>query len=478
MDHCPSATSIVLDNAILTGVTIQPASSPSSCYSLPIPTSSLQVIALASNQVPGSTSDNPVFFYLSENATIPEYIATFIDGERCVLDVSSNASAAGRVALALAGESLIFDETGLHHFDADCTSASSIEINKFLDQITSIAETPTSPNNTTGSPILSMRKRDTEGDKFTVTLQVEKEIDGMLKEPQLSFGPSPCPLISRETNKEWGNFTFACQYPGANSSQQACEDSLRAWLQPSSPASSSSGNLELVPDNKKLVASLPQFLDHAGSSLAKLIPNITNSLEQGMSWIKTAKSAAIDVAQLGGSTMCKILHVGVLYEIVFTDPALPAPHTVGVYHSPPVDTLVGTLATHTTQATKEPPRQVVPGVDLTTVTATTFSLPLIGALTGLFGGLGGGAESFNQVATDGETDTMADDKGRTDGDAMGSLTPFATIFVPVDATGSPGQDRLVSEEGDRPSDKTTSMAAPPLTTAVSVVIKVSAFQRP
>ncbi|KAK0631499.1 hypothetical protein B0T14DRAFT_401811, partial [Immersiella caudata] len=374
---CPPSTSIVLDNGVLTGITVQPASSPTSCYDLPIPTSSLEVIAFASDQTPGSTSDDPTFFYLGENATVLEYMATLIDGERCVLDVSANASAAGRVALILAGgESLVFDETGLHHFAAGCNSASSIEIDSFIDQVASIAEVSASADGTDDQLTFKLGKRDADAEEknFTVTLQIEREIHSQLRQPHLDFGASPCLLVETAANDEWGNFTFICQYPGANSSQQACEDALSAWLQPASPPSPGTARLDVAPNGNRLMANLPQFLDHAAALLANLIPNISASLQQGMAWIKTAQSAAIDVAQFGGSTMCKLLHVGALYDLVFTDPALPTAHTVGVYHSPPVDTLIGTLATHTTKPTKDPPRQVLPSVtDFTSVTATSFS---------------------------------------------------------------------------------------------------------
>ncbi|KAK4444126.1 hypothetical protein QBC34DRAFT_187868 [Podospora aff. communis PSN243] len=379
-DDCPPSTSIVLENAVLTGITVQPVSSPTSCYRLPTPTSSLEGIAFAPYQTPGSTPDDLVFFYLGENATVPEYIATIIDGERCMLDVSSNASAAGRVALMLAGgESLVFDETGLHHFAAGCNSASSLEISNFVDQVASIVESSVCSDKR-GNPLTAELKQRDEGKNFTVKLQVEKEIHGRLKQPHLDYSSSPCSLVEETVNEMWGNFTFTCRYPGANSDQQACQDALSTWLQPTIPvlSESSTTRFHVSPNHNKLMANLPQFLDRAAAPLANLIPNISAPLQQGMAWIKTAQLAAIDLAQFGGSTLCNLLHVGTLYNLVFTDPALPTAHTVGVYHSPPVETILGTLATHTTRATTYPPRQVVPSVtELTSVTATTFSAPPI-----------------------------------------------------------------------------------------------------
>jgi len=478
--HCPPTTSIALENAVLTGITVQPASSPTSCYSLPIPTSALEMIALASNQISNSTSDDdPMFFYLGENATVPEYIATVIDGQRCMLDVSPNASVTGRVALILAGgESLVFDETGLHHFDADCNSASSVEISGFLDQIASIAEAPSSSNETGNSLMPPARKRDEDEEDFTVTLQIEKEITGQLKEPHLTFGPSTCYLIEELSDDQWGNFTFNCQYPGANSSQQACEDVISTWIQPADSTAPGTADLTFIPNGNKLMANLPQFLDRAGAPLAKLIPNLTAPLQQGMNWISAAKFAAIDVAQFGGNTMCKLLHVGVQYAIVFTDPLLPTPHTVGVYHSPPVKTIVGTLASHTTPATKDPPRQVQPTVtDFTSVTATSFSIPLIGALTGLLGGLGDGIGGFAQserVATDEDMDMMTDDMGGMTDNGRGFATPMVTIFAPIEPTGSFPDIGFTLPSG-APSIPGVISSAEPLSTTKVVVLGPSGF---
>ena len=80
-----------------------------------------------------------IFFYVGSNATVPEYVGTDLDGSHCLLDISSNALAADRVALALtSGESLVFSQDGMHHFGAACNSASSVAIGDFLDRMVSI----------------------------------------------------------------------------------------------------------------------------------------------------------------------------------------------------------------------------------------------------------------------------------------------------------------------------------------------------
>ncbi|KAK0732400.1 hypothetical protein B0T21DRAFT_195404 [Apiosordaria backusii] len=80
-------TSIILPNAILTSVVVEPPASPTSCYSLPTPISSLDVIAFAANQITtdSSKASDPVFFYVGNNATSPEYVGTLIDGNRVLL---------------------------------------------------------------------------------------------------------------------------------------------------------------------------------------------------------------------------------------------------------------------------------------------------------------------------------------------------------------------------------------------------------
>lgn len=375
----PTTTSIVLTNAILTNVTVQPATSPTSCYELPTPIASLDVVAFSVRHI-SDTDIDPVLFYLADNATVPVYVATFIDGHRILLDVSANSSTAGRVALAMPrGESIVFDATGIRHFDARCDSVWSVDIDGFLDQITSIAfPLP-------GSRLVKSNLRvrddvgvDTDADStFSVTIQVDDLVGNQLMAPQLSFGPTACKLVKQQLGTEWSNFTWDCDFPGANSSVKRCANAFASWLEPSFPQPEGEGS-EKSKKDIPLFNVLPGFLDEACSPIISLFPNLSQPLGDGLDWISKAHVAVLDAVTGGALAMCSALHQSDQYGLFFSDPGLSDTHTVGVYHSPPVSTIVGQVASRTTLMTREPPRVVMPTVtDFPSVTATSFDLPVL-----------------------------------------------------------------------------------------------------
>ena len=107
---------------------------------------------------------------------------------------------------------------------------------------------------------------------------------------------------------------------------------------------------------------LPRFLSKVGGSLTNLLPGVTPILQTGIKWLSAAQNAVIDVAELGGESVCEVLHAFDEYKLIMSDNGLPeGPHTVGAYVShPPVETIVGTLARHTTRMTREPSRAAIP----------------------------------------------------------------------------------------------------------------------
>ncbi|KAK4231669.1 hypothetical protein QBC38DRAFT_201436 [Podospora fimiseda] len=264
-------TNIVLPDAeqpVLTSVTVQPPTSSTSCYDLPTPTSSLEVIAFSANDISrdaNTDTSEPVFFYVGNNATSPEYVGTFIDGNQLLLDLSPDASAAGRVAILLAGgESLVFDQTGVHHYDAGCTAGSSLVIPSFMDQVLSIASAPNIHFNEPG-PVSggygsghALGKREMQSKNFTVQIVVESIIDAELQGPNMTWGLSPCTFISRTPGQgEWPVFTWTCDYPGKQSREKKCEMAFYNWLRPRSPNSVSGRGL--IQSGDDLFQYLPRF---------------------------------------------------------------------------------------------------------------------------------------------------------------------------------------------------------------------------
>jgi hypothetical protein len=324
---------------------------------------SLDVVAFAVSHIPGTEID-PVLFYLADNATIPVYVATFIDGHRVLLDVSSNSSIAGRVALAMPrGESIVFDGKGIHHFDARCDSVLSVDIGGFLQQITSIAFP--SPGSRFVKSSLRVRDdaiRDPDADSaFSVTIQVDDAVGNQLMAPQLSFGPTACKLVKQQLGTEWSNFTWACDFPGANSSVKRCANAFASWLEPSFPWSGAESS-EQPEKEIPLFNVLPSFLDEARSPIISLFPNLSHPLRDGLDWVSKAHVAVLDAVAGGALAMCSALHQSDQYGLLFSDPGLSDTHTVGVYHSPPVSTIVGQVASRTTLMTRQPPRVVIPTV--------------------------------------------------------------------------------------------------------------------
>jgi len=380
-------TEVTLNHAVLTGVTVQPASSPTSCYQLPLPTSSLQAVAYDASVASEWKDPHPVFFYVGDNATLPKYVGTLIEGKRCFLDISPNASAAGRMALTVVGgESLVFDEAGVHLFDTSCETISSITIRSFLDQLVSASEAQNVSGIAGQQNANAARETGVPMSNFTVAIQVDDIVGGQLVNPFVGFGPSPCTFVTRQHAGLWDNLTWNCEYPGSNSKLRACEVAFQNWLQPSGLDRGEMGPSAINSD--KFFDLLPDFLSLAADPLARLLPGLSKPLLQGMQWTKKAHAAVLDVARAGKESVCAKLHVADQYVILFSDPGLTALHTIGVYRSPPVPTIIGTVASRTTRKTREPPRQINPTVtEFSSVTATSFLVPL-GPLAGRDMGLG------------------------------------------------------------------------------------------
>lgn len=358
---------------------MQPATSPTSCYELPTPIASLDVVAFSVSHI-SDTNIDPVLFYLADNATVPVYVATFIDGHRVLLDVSANSSTAGRVALAMPrGESIVFDATGIHHFDARCESVWSVDIDGFLDQTTSIAfPLPDSRLVASSFRVRDDAGVDTDADStFSVTIQVDDFVGNQLMAPQLSFGPTACNLVKQQLGTVWSNFTWECDFPGENSSVKRCANAFSSWLEPSFLQPEGEGSEQSKKDIP-LFNVLPGFLDEACSPIISLFPNLSQPLGDGLDWISKAHVAVLDAVAGGALAMCSALHQSDQYGLLFSDPGLSDTHTVGVYHSPPVSTIVGQVASRTTVMTRAPPEVVIPTVtDFPSVTATSFALPVL-----------------------------------------------------------------------------------------------------
>lgn len=184
----PYSTSIDLGAAALTGVTVQPVPSPTTCYQLPTPTSAHTPMALPVYQILDTDAMDLVFFYVGDNATVPKYLGSPIAGYTTLLDLSSDASSAGRLAMTFPGNaSLVFDKSGVHLFYSGCASVSSLAIDIFWQQVLNITSTPG------GIPPArrAFKRAATDESNFTVQVQVNKTATPA-SPPSVTFGQSPC----------------------------------------------------------------------------------------------------------------------------------------------------------------------------------------------------------------------------------------------------------------------------------------------
>ncbi|KHE89322.1 hypothetical protein GE21DRAFT_1322038 [Neurospora crassa] len=292
---CPLTISIVLPDVVLTAVTIQPASSPTACC---------------------ATDVDKIFFYTNNNATSPYYVDTLAHGFRCLLDLSPEALAAGRLAAYLSnGESIIFDETGMHYYGAGCNTTTSVAISNFLAQLAGLPDA--SPSSGADQRGRRIRKRDLPETNFTVAVQ---------------------------NITEWDIHSWTCQYPGANSSEKSCEDKFHSLFKPGSPSLSGPG---LDQTGNALFNFVPRLINRVEKNIANLFPGISEPLQHGLAWLNNAHNAVLHAADLAHH-----------WEL---------PLAAGSNNHRGV-------RVPSRKITKEPPRQVVPTeTSFPNVTETSFS---------------------------------------------------------------------------------------------------------
>jgi hypothetical protein len=159
------STCIDLGAATLTGVTIKPVSSPSTCYQFPTPLTALMPVALPLHQILDTDATDLVFFYVGDNGIVPKYLGNPVASYTPLLDLSSEASSAGHLAMTLPGKALlVIDGFGVHIFKPGCTTVSSLSIDNFWQQVLNITSIPA-----TISPPSHLRRRATTDEvDFTV----------------------------------------------------------------------------------------------------------------------------------------------------------------------------------------------------------------------------------------------------------------------------------------------------------------------
>jgi hypothetical protein len=370
---CPAApltTQVPFGVAALTGVTVHPPSSPTSCYSLPTAVSALTPVALPLNQILQDTStsgpSDPVFFYLGKNGTLPHYLGTFIGGSQSLLDLSEEASRSGRLAITIpGGSSLVVDRSGFHLFSPHCLSVTSLNVASFWAQMVNLTTTPVTPPTT---PQLLGKRAIQDEAAFVVQVRVEKNSETL--QPSVVFGQSPCDLQGTTPGPNFDTMIYSCPYPGTNSTEKQCERAFTAWLG-TSPIDSTGAPRNLS-DFLNLIS---PFLAQSGSGVAALLPqtdNLNDIISQSLQWVgTTAQAVANQAIELGGLSLCAALHATDEYELAFRNSAVT--HTIGAFVQLPTDTFVMDLVSLKPAPTQEPPRAQQPGMtDFPVVTGQSF----------------------------------------------------------------------------------------------------------
>ena len=365
-------------------MTLYPASSPTSCYSLPVPVSSLDSVAYHTNDEEFSDSEsgttgaeNPIFFYVGSNATSPQYIGTTINGSQVLLDLSSEASQSGHLAVVLSGgQSLVLNNDGIHLYQDGCESVSSLAIANFTHQLASLGAAPHGPAQPQSQSRM-VKRQATQETNFTVEVQMDKIVDANAPQPNMTFGSSPCTFQSINSSTDSDTVIWICQYPGEHNGQMTCENGFRSWV------NGSSGSPIPSPRNvTDLIDYISPFLDNTAAAIGNFFPALTPILSQVTPFIQQTQQALTDTVQFGGAAMCQLLHQNDINQLLMQVPGMSSTYTVGAFVSPPLPVISANLVKPTASPTKEPPREVLPGqTGFPLVTALSFvPLPALPSL--------------------------------------------------------------------------------------------------
>jgi hypothetical protein len=361
----PVSTHIPFGATTLSGVTVHPASSPTSCYQLPTAVSALTPMALPLDQILETNGTmEPVFFYVGDNGTAPQYLGTFIGNSPSLLDLSGSASSAGRLAMTLPdGERLVVDKSGIHLFGRGCDSVHSLSVESFWAQIVNITGTSSS---SPGSQRLGKRAGQDET-PFTVHVQVDKGSEAFKQ--AVVFGQSPCQIQGTTPGSQYDTMVYTCQYPGMNSGEKQCEAAFRAWL------SNSPTDPNGVPGNlSDFLNIISPFLSQSNSAIASLLPReLQGTISQSLQWLgTTAQAVANQAIELGGLSLCTVLHAADENDLTFHNGSVATP--MGNFVRPPIGTLTLDLQSTRAAPTREPPRVHQPNVsNFPTFTESVFT---------------------------------------------------------------------------------------------------------
>ncbi|KUI57363.1 hypothetical protein VP1G_04683 [Cytospora mali] len=367
-------SAIALSSVYLTGVTVLAPRSPTSCFALPTPSSSMDLVAVAVNPQDHYDLSNPMLFSFGENATNPQYIGALASGDPYVLDLSSDNPVTGQLGLQIPGQNaLVFDGSGMSLFAANCTSLFQVVIENFYSQLGAMS----------GLRPGKLGKR--QGYLNTTNFLVEVSVDSYLNtpyfSPNLTFGNSVCTLQTNVMGPTVENITWSCVYPPPNGGATACADRLATWLDGMSvPSTAPQSPTEVL-------ATLSPFLSLAGDSVLTLFPGSDPALSLGFAFMRQVEAAAQEAVGDVGSAACNVMHSFDSDDLVIEDSGLLGTKTLGSFiNEPPPSLAINLAASATASIVILPRRKANPKDDFLKQIATDFASifgPFVSWLHGL-----------------------------------------------------------------------------------------------
>lgn len=367
-------SAITLSSVSLTGVTILAPRSPTSCYALPTPSASMDLVAVAVNPQGNYDLSSPMLFSFGENATNPQYIGALASGDPYILDLSPDHPITGQLGLQIPGHNaLVFDGSGISLFTGNCTSLSQVIIDNFYSQLSAMSGL--SPSR------LGKRQGLLNTTNFVVEVSVDSYLNTPYFSPNLTFGNSLCTLQTNTMGTAVDNITWSCVYPPPKGGAAACAARLSTWLSGLSLAST-------TPEAPtEVLATLSPFLSLAGDSLLLLFPGSDPALGLGLAFMRQVEAAAKEAVGDVGSAACNVMHSFDSDDLVLVDSGPLGTKTLGSFvHEPPPSLAINLAASATASIAILPARKANPKDDFLMQIATDFKSifgPFVSWLHGL-----------------------------------------------------------------------------------------------
>ncbi|CAN8101650.1 unnamed protein product [Discula destructiva] len=377
-------STIALNSASLTGVTLLAPRSPTSCFTIPTPAASLDLIAVA--VVPQDDYDvsNPILLAFGDNGTTPQYISAMASGNPYILNLSPDNDVVGQLGLEIpGGDALVFDGSGMSLYTGHCSTVTQVLVADFFAQLGSLAGRPSRGPTPSGHG-----KRQSVGSgPFTVEVAVDSYLSTASFSPNLTFGDSQCTLQLNEKGPDTINITWFCTYPPPTGGEASCQSNIDSWFNDMTAPSTKPGN------TTEVLATISPFLGLAGDSILDLFPGSDPALALGFTFMRQAEKAARRAVGYVGPAACAVMHAFDSDDLVVKDSGPLGTQTLGSYMTAPPPSIAINLAASATAAIVNIPRRKVnPKDNFLTQIATDFK-SLLGAFTHWLGGWGFGHQS-------------------------------------------------------------------------------------